>query len=1196
MSRYLFILLYLASLSYVQPLLAGGPKLRLDTVGPASQVRKLAFSPDGKRLYSAGKDKVVRTWEIVKRAATYRLVPGHKFRWEISRGVRGHVYDVEVSSKGLVAFAGFSAWGNEANVVVYDVRTRKLVKKLFDDAVEVSPVANLAFSPSGNRLAAVTQHGELRLWDTTHWRERSLEKPAGRQAESRPLCFFNDDFLIGNAVTPDNKQTVRFWSLNKTGGASTLKGSSLGEIVSIDGFSNQAFLTAHAKGNVFLFRKGEKKKYLRDASKSPETKVTAMATAGKEAMLIATTDLKNSNGSIEYWDIKKATQLERKTVFSNGPIRAVAVNQAGTLAAYSGGERNEIHLVKLVDSKSGKALTEPFSIPPVATAVGEGVTGTRVACSAELGSFKFEIATNEKREDSAVTLDLASSSFQMGKWTEDQWRTADADAGPYSVKISATEFSVEILRDGQHYATINFDRTKQGPPLCHCWIVNQENGVPSAVAIGTEDQNGVFVYGLSKLPDGTLPLLRYFRDHEGGVSSLATTADHRYLISTSMDQTTKIWSLEGLFDNSHGFSRYSVWGASFVQKDPKTVIVKSALKSGVAYARKLMSRTEIVGIGTDENVINDAKEMLKILNRSPLWSGLIVHYRSPGKQKVHKVYVTPGWEPVLTTFFSRTGQWAAWSPSGYYNSSALGDELFGWQLNPATPTDDQPQFFQSSQWRDVFEKPDAIEMLLSVGNIHDALASSEQKGGGATPLEKAPTDSSQQLAGRDSKQEKLPDASSVDVSELLEKEERLEEPALSIQKPLAKISREIKTAHKDNPVLKKPEVRPAHQTLAKFSPGVSILSPKSGDDINGVSLELEARIDFPSPVKLTDYEIRGYLQGAKLGEAKQEIVKLENGTRAICRWSTDMPDGMNRFRVEAVPVSGKQIFFSDVVFFNATCDESEAAPPKLFVVGIAADRYLGDLYLKFPVKDVQSVLSRLPACAAGHYQTDNEFIEFFYNQQISKDLFPGQIKFVLADLKEIARPQDLLIVYIAGHGTALDGEYYFIPPSPELDSREKLERDCEKFGVPWDVMASLADAGCQTIFMLDTCYSGDVLAAEKARTRPLVSKQAVVISSSSAGQLAYEDSEQLKHGVFSWCLLEALDMKADADGDDVVDLNELIEFLETEVPMQSMQVIQRGSAHAFASARGAAAMLTPQRPVSSVHGLGYLPIASPAEE
>ena len=71
---------------------------------------------------------------------------------------------------------------------------------------------------------------------------------------------------------------------------------------------------------------------------------------------------------------------------------------------------------------------------------------------------------------------------------------------------------------------------------------------------------------------------------------------------------------------------------------------------------------------------------------------------------------------------------------------------------------------------------------------------------------------------------------------------------------------------------------------------------------------------------------------------------------------------------------------------------------------------------------------------------------------------------------------------------------------------------------------------------------------------------------------------------------------ADENQDNVVDLDELIAYVQQEVPLRSLSVIKQGASQALASARGSGATLQVQKPVSSTNNLGILPIASPSEK
>src|SRR6266404_1696093 len=51
------------------------PLLRLEAGGPTTAVTALTFSPDGKTLYAAGFDKVVRVWRLDEKTGQFTLEP-----------------------------------------------------------------------------------------------------------------------------------------------------------------------------------------------------------------------------------------------------------------------------------------------------------------------------------------------------------------------------------------------------------------------------------------------------------------------------------------------------------------------------------------------------------------------------------------------------------------------------------------------------------------------------------------------------------------------------------------------------------------------------------------------------------------------------------------------------------------------------------------------------------------------------------------------------------------------------------------------------------------------------------------------------------------------------------------------------------------------------------------------------------------
>ena len=102
------------------------------------------------------------------------------------------------------------------------------------------------------------------------------------------------------------------------------------------------------------------------------------------------------------------------------------------------------------------------------------------------------------------------------------------------------------------------------------------------------------------------------------------------------------------------------------------------------------------------------------------------------------------------------------------------------------------------------------------------------------------------------------------------------------------------------------------------------------------------------------------------------------------------------------------------------------------------------------------------------------------------------------------------------------------------------------------------------VFIADTCYSGatggrTMLASKMRATlserffeRVSRGKGRVIISACSANEISKED-DRLKHGIFSYYLLEGLRGMADQDSDGIITVSELFSFLSRKVPEASGQ-------------------------------------------
>ncbi len=154
---------------------------------------------------------------------------------------------------------------------------------------------------------------------------------------------------------------------------------------------------------------------------------------------------------------------------------------------------------------------------------------------------------------------------------------------------------------------------------------------------------------------------------------------------------------------------------------------------------------------------------------------------------------------------------------------------------------------------------------------------------------------------------------------------------------------------------------------------------------------------------------------------------------------------------------------------------------------------------------------------------------------------------------------DTVVIFLAGHGKAVDGKYNFLPADLALENedsirkgaltQEKLEGHLRRFG------------SGRTLLVLDTCHAGAMTEGrgiEETFAIDNLMRQSgqVTLAASRSDEQAFQDRKK-KHGIYTLSLLAGLSA-ADYDGDKVVDVEELAKYLAREVPARSQKANPSG--------------------------------------
>jgi hypothetical protein len=244
--------------------------------------------------------------------------------------------------------------------------------------------------------------------------------------------------------------------------------------------------------------------------------------------------------------------------------------------------------------------------------------------------------------------------------------------------------------------------------------------------------------------------------------------------------------------------------------------------------------------------------------------------------------------------------------------------------------------------------------------------------------------------------------------------------------------------------------------------------------------------------------------------------------------------------------------------------------PRLHLVAVGVNRYAEQaMSLKFARPDAQAMTALFRRRGPMLYR--EVLITELLDEQATR---PGILS-ALDNAARLARPEDVFVMFLAGHGTMVGQRYYVIPHEFRRQA-DSLEVDIREQGLAVDVLGdALAKVpASRRVLIFDTCASGGALSISGQGRDPfafagaiakLGQRQGVFAIAAAAAGAEAQEVEALGHGVLTYALLAGL--RAVTSGplegqgiaatrpDGVIDVLEWLSFAAGQVPRLTKQYL-----------------------------------------
>ena len=324
-------------------------------------------------------------------------------------------------------------------------------------------------------------------------------------------------------------------------------------------------------------------------------------------------------------------------------------------------------------------------------------------------------------------------------------------------------------------------------------------------------------------------------------------------------------------------------------------------------------------------------------------------------------------------------------------------------------------------------------------------------------------------------------------------------------------------------ILRGENPQPKQNIARSLPPVVRFTSPaQSGVDVASGTVEVKVTAEARggSPIRTLRLLVDGRPYKGQYGVYK---VEQPQAMSVAATWEVELDPGRHTLKVladtEFVQGASDEI---EVKYTGGGIDLKNVARPKLYVLAIGVSNYAGTRRLDYAAKDAQELADAFASKSRGLYE-DVETKLVLDEKATQDEIFAG-----LLWLREKMSGSATGIVYFGGHAEVdkVDNSLYLLPVNFQERNLAGTAIDAERF------RKQLMAIPGRLVLMLDACHAGAIGGDGRTRgagrltdllVRDLTAEEnGLVVMCSALGHEQSQESNQFRHGLFTWAVLEAL--------------------------------------------------------------------------